>query len=243
VSRARGVAIALALALAPLPGAATAQTCRLALVLGLDVSSSVDAGEYMLQIDGLAAALTAPEVRAAFLAVPGQAVALKVFEWSGRLRQVVQQDWAVIASAADLDRVAARLRTRPRSETSLPTALGSAMRYGGELLAEGPRCFRATLDISGDGMSNDGIGPTVARDSDQFAGVTINGLVVGRNGEVLRAYYRQFVIHGPGAFVEAAADFDDFEHAMRRKLVRELAADHLSGLAPPVAPEPGSRVR
>jgi hypothetical protein len=229
VSRA-GRACACALAVALLPAAAAGQTCRLALVLGLDVSSSVDAGEYALQTEGLAAALTAPEVRAAFLAVPGQAVALKVFEWSGRLHQVVRQDWAVIATGGDLDRVAARLRSLPRSETSLPTALGSAMRYGGQALADGPRCFRATLDISGDGMSNDGIGPTVARDSDAFAGVTVNGLVVGRNGAVLRSYYRQFVIHGPGAFVEVASDHGDFEHAMRRKLVRELAADHVSAL-------------
>ncbi|MCX8955594.1 DUF1194 domain-containing protein, partial [Ruegeria sp. NA] len=36
--------------------------CRQALALGLDVSGSVDSREYRLQLDGLASALTRPEV-------------------------------------------------------------------------------------------------------------------------------------------------------------------------------------
>ena len=48
---------------APRAGGAAAAECRLALSLGLDVSSSVDAREYRLQTEGLAAALIAPEVR------------------------------------------------------------------------------------------------------------------------------------------------------------------------------------
>jgi Ca-activated chloride channel homolog len=55
-----------------------------------------------------------------------------------------------------------------------------------------------------------------------FDGVTINGLVVGGNVERLRRYYEDHVIHGPGAFVEVALDFDTFAEAMRRKLIREL---------------------
>lgn len=47
--------------------AAPAQACRLALVLAMDVSSSVDAAEDQLQRAGLAAALIDPDVQAAFL--------------------------------------------------------------------------------------------------------------------------------------------------------------------------------
>ena len=36
------------------------EECRLALVLGLDVSASVDAAEYRLQVEGLAASLIPP---------------------------------------------------------------------------------------------------------------------------------------------------------------------------------------
>ena len=39
-----------------------AQACRTALILAMDVSNSVDPGEYRLQIDGLAAALRDPEI-------------------------------------------------------------------------------------------------------------------------------------------------------------------------------------
>jgi hypothetical protein len=36
------------------------------------------------------------------------------------------------------------------------------------------------------------------------------------------AFYRDQVIRGPGAFIEAANGFEDYENAMRRKLIREV---------------------
>ena len=71
----RWLALVLTLLAAPADAA-----CRQALALGLDVSSSVDDTEYRLQLDGLAAALLKPEVRAAFLALPDAPVRLYVFE-------------------------------------------------------------------------------------------------------------------------------------------------------------------
>ena len=47
-------------------GGARAEECRLALLLALDVSSSVDDDEYRLQKEGLAAALSDPDVRHAW---------------------------------------------------------------------------------------------------------------------------------------------------------------------------------
>ena len=63
--------------------AAPAEACRLALVLAMDVSSSVDATEDQLQRGGLAAALIAPEVQDAFIDSPDP-VAILILEWSGR---------------------------------------------------------------------------------------------------------------------------------------------------------------
>jgi hypothetical protein len=219
------------LALAVLAAApAKAQGCRLALSLALDVSSSVDAAEYALQRDGLAAALMAPEVRSAFLAVPGQAVALQVYEWSGRNQQVVRQQWTLIADEADLDRIAGVIATQARSYAQYPTALGFAMGFGARALAERPECRQHTLDVSGDGTNNDGFAPDVARREFPFRGITVNGLVIGANRDTLRRYFEQFVIQGPGAFVESAADYSDFERAMRRKLLRELGVGQVSEL-------------
>jgi hypothetical protein len=46
----------------------------------------------------------------------------------------------------------------------------------------------------------------------------------------LDLYYRDCVIGGPGAFLEIAADFEDFARAVRRKLILEIA-----GRTPPQA--------
>ena len=64
--------------------------------------------------------------------------------------------------------------------------------------------------------------PLLAYRNFDFANVTVNGLVIKGADPDPVAYYRAEVIHGPGAFVEIAADFDDYEAAMKRKLLREI---------------------
>jgi Protein of unknown function (DUF1194) len=223
----RSAILALALAL---PASAEAAQCRLALALALDVSSSVDTFEYELQKEGLAAALTAPEVREAFFSAPGQPVALLIYEWSGRHQQLVRQDWVVVAEVQDLDAVAARVMQMPRTHANLPTAIGAAMAFGGRLLGTAPECLERKLDVSGDGTNNDGLWPGDLRDSALLQDIVVNGLVIGHNRDVLQVYYEQFVIQGPGSFVEMAEDHSDFERAMRRKLVREVGVSALSQL-------------
>jgi hypothetical protein len=193
----------------------------MALSLGLDVSSSVDAREYALQVGGMAAALRDPGVAEAFLA-PGAPVALHVFEWSGRGQQSVRLDWAWIESAADLEAAAARIEAGERRFSRYPTALGNAMLFGAEALAAREACAERVLDLSGDGEANDGVAPEAAKRSPLFEGITVNGLVIGVARSVLARHYERFVIHGPGAFVEQAEDHADFGRAMRRKLIREL---------------------
>ncbi len=66
----------------------------------------------------------------------------------------------------------------------------------------------------------------------------MNGLTIGGGDDDLAGYYRRELIKGPGAFVEEAEDFFDFERAMTRKLVRELEARAIS-LAPGGVPPGG----
>lgn len=211
------------LALAALP--AHAVECRLALALAVDISSSVDATEDRLQRSGIVAALTSPEVEAAFFA-SDLPVALAVYEWSGRYNQEVILDWMVIDSRNTLLRAAETVAASRRSHNDFPTAMGYALGFGAELLTRSPDCLRKTLDMAGDGQSNEGFPPASAYREFPFQGVTVNGLVVNAadfEGEVgLIAFYRGEVIHGPGAFLIIADGFDDFERAMRRKLEREL---------------------
>lgn len=215
----------LACALALLASPATAADCRLALVLAIDVSSSVDEAEDVLQRGGLASALIAPEVEAAVFAAP-LPVAIAVYEWSGRYNQEVLVDWTVLDTRGDLLRVAETIGRSKRSHNEFPTALGYALGYGAGLFQRGPNCHFSVLDMAGDGENNEGFPPASAYAEFPFAGVTVNGLVVEASdyqAEIsLVEYYQKNVLFGPGAFLEVARGFDDYERAMRRKLEREL---------------------
>ncbi|MCS6624062.1 DUF1194 domain-containing protein [Roseibacterium beibuensis] len=213
------LALAVAAGLAA-PGTAQEQ-CRLALLLGLDVSASVDAGEYAQQIEGLAAALIDPNVVEAALSGNGP-VALSIYEWSGRFQQDILVDWTLIRSEEDLTTVAERVLRATRRTEDFPTALGYALGFAASHFADAPPCLFQTLDLSGDGQNNDGFPPEAAYAHFPLAGVTVNGLAIGGASREIELYYRDQVIQGPGAFVEFARNHDEFAEAMRRKLEREL---------------------
>ena len=218
------------------PGAQAA--CRQALALGLDVSGSVDAREYRLQLDGLAGALLHPDVQGAFLAIPGAPVDLLVYEWSGLGPQRNLIPWTAIATPGDLAKIAATLAATGRIASEPPTAIGQAMLAGARRLRERPECTRLTLDLSGDGKSNTGPRPRDVKAEALLDGITVNALVIGpvqqRPIEIadLWGYFSTEVIRGPQAFVEVALGFEDFENAMARKLLKELQTAAVSERLP-----------
>ena len=91
--------------------------CRLALLLALDASSSVDAREYALQRAGLAAALDAPDIRHAILRSGTGDVVLAVYEWSGRFQQKLQLDCTALRSPEDITSAGAAIATMRRATT------------------------------------------------------------------------------------------------------------------------------
>ncbi len=202
--------------------ASPAEACRLALVLAMDVSSSVDLAEDRLQRSGLAAALLAPEVQEAFFLSPDP-VALQIFEWSGRTYQRDIVGWQMIRTPDDLTAVAAQVAASSRAGGGQQTALGYALGYALQQLQTGPACFARTIDMAGDGPSNAGFSPDAAYATLPFDGVIVNGLVIDDGAIDVQSYYEQRVRRGPGSFVEVARGFAEFETTMRRKLVRELS--------------------
>ncbi len=227
---------ALSLALGAGASAAGAQECRLALVLGFDVSASVEAREYRLMMGGTAAALRDPAVRAALFA--GVPVALAAYVWAGRREQAVVADWVVIERDTQLAEFADRLEGYPRP-TGDPlgrwggrTGVGAALAAGSRLLARAPVCDRQVIDLAGDGENNDG------PDSLLLNGITVNALAVAGNMPLdefgaldgVRLYYARRVIQGPGAFVIEAQGFGDFARAIRLKLLREVSPPLLGAL-------------
>lgn len=218
-----------ALLLLLLPGI-TQAGCRQALALGLDVSGSVDEIEYRLQLDGLAAALNAPAVRAVLLREADAPVRIAVYEWSGPSDLKIIQPWIALRDAGDLAVVTSALQSHQQRIKRATTAIGSALLAGFALLDGQDDCWQRTLDLSGDGISNTGPRP---QDITAPRGITVNGLVIGSTNEgsgdgrvvnvdELSSYYRAYVIRGDGSFVEKALDFPDYAAAMERKFLREL---------------------
>ncbi len=238
------VGLLAALLLAAPAGAA----CRQGLILALDVSASVNAAEYRLQAEGTAAALLSPAVRDILLDPAEPPVALAAFLWSGPDAQTLILPWRLIDGPEALAAAAARIAGAPRPPVDGSTAVGAAMLFAEALFAAAPGCPVLTLDISGDGENNAGPAPQTVRQRPGLAGVTINALAVkgdlpldhgdfATHVGALSAWFAAHVIHGPGAFVERAWDYTDFEAAMTRKLLRELAPPLLGGL--PRAAPPG----
>ena len=229
----RNAAIRLALGIAFLVAssiAGHARDCRLALVLALDVSSSMDEREYTLQREGLARALTHPDIVGSI--VSPHPVALYVFEWSSTSKQKsLLSEWLVISSKDDLIKVAEILRTAPGVNSGIgTTGLGSALVHASRALEEEPNCLKKTVDVSGDGRNNVGISPRQVYSLFPFHDVTVNALVVGgeqpgarrkSRDQDLVEWFRKYVLHGPGAFLIFADNYDDFQRAMREKLLRE----------------------
>ena len=87
------------------------------------------------------------------------------------------------------------------------------------------------IDVSGDGSGNSTL-DVAARNRAVANGVTINGLPIG--GTSLQSYYQNYVITSDG-FVEAAANFTDFNDAVRNKIRIETGT-----IDPQPVPEPGS---
>jgi Ca-activated chloride channel family protein len=198
-----------------------AAPCETALLLSIDVSGSIDAGDYRLQTDGLASALQDPEVAEAL--VKGQ-VALAVVQWSGTSEQALVLPWQRMLAPRDVTRFAARAAAIPRAFQGSDTAVGQAIRFATAQFAAVPDCARRVIDISGDGQENAGFTDAAARREAIAAGLTLNAIAIEEPGEAIpiTSYYRRWIIT-PEGFVVTARGLQDYAETLRLKLLRELA--------------------
>jgi hypothetical protein len=204
----------------------------LQLVLAIDVSRSIDEVEAELQRRGYIEALTDDRVIEAIRSGENKRIALCYTEWAGTHYQTVVIDWMAIDSASSARRFADKLAESPRASQSW-TAIGAALAHAGQRFEEsGFISRRRVIDVSGDGRTNDGPPAELVRDKLVAQGIVINGLPVmmgrenfGRPSDLtLDKYYEDNVIGGPGSFMIAARNFDDFGRAVRSKLIREISS-------------------
>ncbi|HMO06466.1 MAG TPA: DUF1194 domain-containing protein [Paracoccaceae bacterium] len=201
-------------------GCAAARACDTALVLAVDISGSIDAGEYAVQVQGLAMALRDPEV--AEILVQGH-VALTVIHWSGVGRQAVVLPWTRMLTHGHVMRFADRAEVLPRAFTASDTAVGEAIAFAAAQFDAVPDCRRRVIDISGDGPENTGFTVARARAAAVAAGIEINAIAIEDPGPraPVTEFYRRWVI-SPRGFVVTARTVDGYPAAIRMKLIREL---------------------
>lgn len=195
-----------------------AVACGLALVLAVDVSGSVDEEEYGIQMEGLAAALRDGIIVDALI---DQEAQVSVVQWSGSSRQEQTIPWTSIASVNDINGLADRIAADPRKWRNYSTAIGEALALSVKSFEQVAWCKRKVIDVSGDGLSNEGQPPEQMRIILRDAGIVVNALAIETDDADLTAYFYENLIHGEGAFVITANGFSDYPEQIRRKLQRE----------------------
>jgi len=165
-------------------------------------------------------------------------VAVTLFQWSSEVDARYMIPWHLLKDPASVSAFAAKVENAERDPSRVFTGIGGAIEFGVRSIAENAFAGRQLkIDVSGDGRNNIGVPPAVSRQAADALGIVINGLPIlthtvaysqfvptGTNVDIydLETYYREKIIHGPGAFVEIADDYDDFARAFLRKLRREL---------------------
>ena len=194
------------------------------LVLAVDVSGSIDSEEYQMQHEGYAGAFESKSVLEAIESGQNQQIAVTFVEWSGFGHQRQLVPWTVIRDADGARAFADQIRNAPRAFSDW-TSISDSLDYCTLLFKDsGVEPIRMVIDVSGDGVNNNGRPVTAARDDAVAAGVTINGLPILNEDPSLDGYYQENVIGGPGAFKIPVQDFQTFSQALLGKLVREIAS-------------------
>lgn len=211
-----------------------------ALVLALDVSTSVIGARWELQRGAYRDAFLDPDIIARISRGSIGAIAVTVVEWaSGDLRQQVVP-WTVVSDQVSGTNFAATLANMPR-EFRGKTCVGGGLHLSMQLLLSAPfETMKKVIDISGDGIQSDAtcvgnqsLEAFAVRDLAVASGIVINGLPIllpendmyhGRNVGVV-PFYEKDVIGGPGSFLVVVPDGNDakaFGEALKRKLLMEV---------------------
>jgi hypothetical protein len=237
--------LALCSAIGPATAQSTSRKVDLALVLAVDISISMDRHERETQRRGYAAAFRDPAVIRAFTSGFHGRIAVTYFEWGGRGDQTVLIGWTLIDTPAAARAVASRLDALPRGRAHY-TALGDALYFAADLFGGLPYSpVRRVIDVSGDGVNNEGLRVDIARDLVAEQGIVINGLplILEPDGRItildvpnLDLYYEDCVIGGPGAFALPIRRAEDLAAGIRTKLLLEVAGPRATLLHAAVTP-------
>jgi len=143
-----------------------------------------------------------------------------------------------VSDPASADRLSVNLAELPRVFRER-TSIREGLRFSEQLLDRYRYqvASRKVIDVSGDGPDNSSAGDYLGTPADVRAlqavrdevvanGIVINGLPIFGDPRVnhLDDYYMANVIGGPGSFMIVAQNVDSFAHAIKQKLVEEIAS-------------------
>lgn len=226
-----GALVALPLSLAAVPANATPVDLELQLLV--DVSGSVDAGEFNDQRSGYSAAFRDSDIINQIMTYGTyHSIAVQLIYWSQG--QSIGVDWTLINDSASSNAFADAIDAAGRpGGIGTYTGTGSAINFGLTELTNEYEGDRLVMDVSGDGSENVGANTDAARNSAVSAGVTINGLPILGSESNLDAWYAAHIVSADG-FLVIANGFSDFANAVKRKIGYEITG----GM--PEVPVPGA---
>lgn len=220
--RARHTLRALSVALTLAGPAMAEERCALELILAVDVSGSIDDREFALQMEGIASAFEDTRLVEAVMAQEG-GVLVTLTQWSGASRQRQVTGWHLLTDPGSMHTFADAVRQGGRDWRNYSTAIGEALYHALTVGRTAPQtCRRRVIDVSGDGVNNEGRAPRAMADALAAIGYTINGLVIRGDTPDPVKHYELNVLAGPRSFMEIASSFEDYPDAIRRKLLREI---------------------
>jgi hypothetical protein len=201
-----------------------------ALVIAVDVSSSMEGDEQGLQREGFVEAFRSSLVHEAIQNGLHGRVAVTYVEWSGVKDQRVLVPWTIIDSPEKAISFANHLSYQPIRQAGM-TSISGIIDHSRKLFEQlGGAPVRRVVDISGDGPNNDGRHVVYARDEAVADGIVINGLPImfrrtsgSTELEDLDLYFKECVVGGEGAFVLPLHDAEQFAMVIRTKIIREVA--------------------
>ncbi len=216
------------------------------IVIAVDASGSVNPDELKLQISGVANAFLDHSVQRAVVSGFHGSVLASVLIWSDAAYPKYTTKWHKLGAAQSFDALAKEIEMFNVTAPGVPsiggggTNIGDALVFAMKMLTDNPvPGIRSVIDVSGDGPESKpwvigAVELPQARRMAGFRGITINGLAIETDVADLHRYYQSNLIVGAGAFVERADDFNDFQRAIIKKLVRELSSTPFAALDLPL---------
>ena len=185
--------------------------------IGIDGSGSMSNAQFNLQKQAYINVLQ----DASIVPLDGT-VAVAIVQFASGVANVVMP--GTVLTAASIGGVVAALTAMNQLGGS--TAIGDAIAaLANALNTNTIVSTRQVIDISTDGANNTGVNPVTAANAAVAAGIEqVNCLGIGDGANCN-------FIAGAGSFSESAANFGDFEDALRRKITRETQVPEPASLA------------